>query len=144
MKYIFLDIDGVLNTKSSWKIPYMINPTLVARLGKITEDTDGKIILTSTWKTGFEKELDTCTPQIKALRLKMQDCGYDIWDKCPELKGRTRDKEIERYLYFNPSDKYVILDDDTSLYDVKNNLLVVNCETGITEKDVEKAKKMLK
>lgn len=143
MNYIFLDIDGVLNTKASWRIPYSMNPQLIKRLGEIIKETGAKIILTSSWKTGFEKDMENCTPQIKALRLKMQDFGYDIYDKCPELKNRTRDKEIERYLYFNPAEKYIILDDDASLFDSKEQLYLIHCETGITDSDVRNIKKRL-
>ena len=44
MKYIFLDIDGVLNTQDSWIRLYQINQALVKRLSQVVEKTNAKIV----------------------------------------------------------------------------------------------------
>ena len=54
MKYIFLDIDGVLNTKASWSTkPYDLDTNSISVLGDICKKTGAIIVLTSTWKTGY-------------------------------------------------------------------------------------------
>lgn len=147
MKYIFIDIDGVLNTKSSWNIRYSIKRECVDNLAEIAIFTNARIVLVSTWKPGFEKEYDKCFPEIQKIRDILRDKCTDIYDKCPTLKGRTRNKEIERYRYFNDIEEdYVILDDDISLYEAdseeKGHVYQVNCETGLTKKDVDKISKI--
>ena len=51
MKVIFLDIDGVLNCKRTHnprKFPYIVDQTLLARLLKLCETIDAKVVLSST------------------------------------------------------------------------------------------------
>ena len=45
---------------------------------------------------------------IKELEGIFSECGLKIHDKTPFLRGRTREKEIERFLYFNRPGKQVI------------------------------------
>lgn len=137
-KYIFLDIDGVLNTKSSWTHMYHLDKDKVSILADAAKTAGTEIVLTSTWKNGFEKEYEECTPQIQKLRDMLKVYGMDVSDKTPDLRGRTRDKEIERFLYFHPADKYVVIDDDSSLFENKKNLYLIDCNVGIQDKDVKK------
>ena len=87
---------------------------------------------------GWDKEYEKCSEQIKSLINKLQKYDIVISGATPNLKGRTRDKEIERSLYFQPYDSYIILDDDISLFENKSCLYEVNCETGLIRKDVER------
>ena len=142
-KAIFFDIDGVLNTKASWKIPYQLSDSCVEILAELARETKAELILSSTWKLGWNKEYEKCSEQIKSLINKLQKYDIVILGVTPNLKGRSRSKEIERSLYFQPYDSYIILDDDVSLFEDKSCLYEVNCETGLTRKDVEKIKKRL-
>lgn len=142
-KYIFLDIDGVLNTEDSWKIPYQVSDSRVALLSDLCKQTKAKIILISTWKTGFSSEYESCTEQIKSLRDCLKQYDIRIHDITPSLKGRSRDDEIERYLYFHPCDAYVILDDDMSIYKKTKNMIKVNAKVGLTSQNIKEAKVML-
>lgn len=62
MKYIFLDVDGVLNSEEMCKHkPFPkcrglmgIEKSKVKRLKQIVEATDAKIVLTSSWKKSFD------------------------------------------------------------------------------------------
>lgn len=142
--YIFLDIDGVLNTESSWRLkPYDINKTCLENFVKIC-DKDTKIILSSTWKKGFKKNLEDCTEQVKALRLALQEFGIDIYDVTPERNG-DREQEILRYIGLGVSD-YIIIDDDKSLFptgSLNTKLCLINCKTGFTAADIQKAQKIM-
>lgn len=61
MKYIFLDIDGVLNTELDWvelitlghsinQGTEVINRTKLAGLARIIQQTGAKIVISSTWR----------------------------------------------------------------------------------------------
>jgi HAD domain in Swiss Army Knife RNA repair proteins len=53
MKVIFLDVDGVLNSKKTpnpGKFPYIVDPILLSRLLELLRLTDAKIVLSSTWR----------------------------------------------------------------------------------------------
>ena len=144
-KYIFLDIDGVLNTKRSWNTNYSLDLSKVRLLSKVVNNTNSKIVLTSTWKNGYDKEHpENSEPHIRKLLSVFRDNNIILVGTTPDLKGRSRDKEIERYLYFHPVDKYIILDDDESIFDSKKNLYLINYNIGLTEKDCKEIFKILK
>src|SRR3981081_4731930 len=53
MKLIFLDIDGVLNcrtTPNPRDFPYIVDETLLARLRQLLERTGASVVLSSTWR----------------------------------------------------------------------------------------------
>lgn len=57
MRVIFLDIDGVLTTYSYHNPDTNnINPDKVQILSQIVKRTGAKIVLTSTWKMGYDKD----------------------------------------------------------------------------------------
>lgn len=57
MRVIFLDIDGVLTTYSYHNPDTNnINPDKVQFLSQIVKRTGAKIVLTSTWKMGYDKD----------------------------------------------------------------------------------------
>lgn len=144
--FIFLDIDGVLNTKSQWTTMYSLNTECIKHFAEFCKKIDGTIILTSTWRHGFvATNSPENAPQIKRLEELLKAYDLSIADKTPVLKGRSRDKEIERYLYFHPSSSYVILDDDKNEFAVisKNNYFT-NAATGFTKQDIKMCIKQLK
>jgi len=57
VKVIFLDIDGVLTHTDylNWQTRH-IEPERVRFLAKIVELTDAQIVLTSTWKDGYDRQ----------------------------------------------------------------------------------------
>ncbi|MBQ0051983.1 MAG: hypothetical protein KBT11_07965, partial [Treponema sp.] len=52
---IFLDIDGVLNTRDSWKTPFQLNDRCIQEFCSfLLKNCDcPNIILTSSWKNGY-------------------------------------------------------------------------------------------
>ena len=55
--YIFLDVDGVLNTKADWKNMFSLRNECISSfnnyLTELSAENDIKIILSSSWKKGF-------------------------------------------------------------------------------------------
>lgn len=146
-KYIFLDVDGVLNTESTWKTPYQVLDNKVELLAELYQKTKAKIILTSTWRLGYDKEYEKCSKQIQNLIDILRRHNMELYGVTPILKGRTRDVEINRYLYLHHHDnpvKYIILDDDISLFKDTNCLLKVNCKLGLTKENINLAQKKIK
>lgn len=143
--YYFLDVDGVLNRESDWKNPFTINQQCLKNFVKlIKKDKDPHIVLSSTWRVGFTNrgEVGNGNKLTKALG----EYGLCI-DGCTPVSNKTRQEEIEFYIRRNGIVKYLVLDDDASLFPEAERLCVyfTNYKTGITEQDVKQiAKKYLK
>ena len=137
--YYFLDIDGVLNHRSMWKKGFSIDPKAVENLALLlSKDADPKIVLSSTWRAGFDVSGNSVSTDILSEELKKY--GLKIEDVTPNGKNKTRQDEIEYYIRRHGVGEYLVLDDDPSLFPEPEsiNLYVVDEEIGLTEKDVEK------
>lgn len=126
--FLFLDVDGVLNTKAyhetledprpPWTMDdpteddwlKMIDADAVARLNQIVEATGCQIILSSTWRIGYGP-----APRMQEL---LKSLGFEgtFVGVTPQTFGGSRLREIKLWLEDNHGgEPYVILDDDTSL-----------------------------
>ena len=163
MKFIFLDIDGVMNhndwfqSKECQDIPKIeerrnyqrwFDPKCVALLNTLTDFTGGKIVVSSTWRLGK-------SPQQLQEIFKEVGINAEVYDKTPRLQidnslsdnskviNLPRGLEIELWMeeiYNGKVDSYVIFDDDSDmLYSQKDNFIHVNCLHGLTERDTGKA-----
>lgn len=160
MKIIFLDIDGVLNSKKSCiknnnvarRFPETPHPSHIQWLNLIVQKTDAKVVLSSTWRT-------MCTPEMMD---RLLDCyGFDgeIISKTPDLNSHRgteiktwlavhKDKcemykDSQWYVYKEPVESFVILDDGTDMGDLLPYLVKTNPDEGLTEKDAKAAIEML-
>lgn len=153
---IFLDIDGVLNTSNSFNTKYEISEknieVLKQLIGKLSKHNYlSKIVLTSTWRLGYDADFQKCSPQIQALIRKLGCFSIQIFDKTPVYKEKTRDVEILRYIkgyrLKNKDFNYLILDDDVSVFDKavlnKLNFYKVNQCTGLIKEDIARIMKII-
>lgn len=153
---LFLDVDGVLNTSNSFNTKYEIHEENIEMLGLLIDKLlkcgyTSKVILTSTWRLGFEPDFTKCSPQIQRLISKLAKVNIKISGITPIYKGKTRDVEIIRYIrgyeLENENFTHIILDDDISVFDrvalKELNFFQVNQHTGLTKKDVDKIIKMV-
>ncbi len=156
MKYIFLDIDGVLNnekTKESCPSGSTgIEDSLVKRLASIVQQTNAKIVLTSDWKREWESVEFCCSDDAKYLNEKLKQYGLSIYAKTydEQIKDyffNDRGKGIYRFLdYVKDEEGYVIIDDhifgdfDDNLL---NHLVLTAYKTGLTEENVKKVLNIL-
>jgi hypothetical protein len=120
-KICFLDIDGVLATRWSYKrvssdiknckrrIPF--DPLCVSMFNKFIEQSGCKIVMSSSWRTG-RYEVDSET-------LKRENVLGEFLGSTPRL-NKGRGDEIAMWLSENESSvsSFVILDDD--VYDIKD------------------------
>lgn len=148
---IFLDIDGVLNTASSFNTKYELYDTNIKALKNLVEQLgkynfSSQIILISTWRLGFDSAFEKCSPQIQKLITRLKEVDLAISGKTVVYKGKTREVEILRYIreyqLKEQEFSYIILDDDVAEYDSKElqkmNFYKVNQSVGLTSTDVEK------
>lgn len=117
MKVLFLDIDGVLNSRNYIKRKdvdfdnpsLQIDPDAVVRLNAITKLAGAVIVLTSTWRLAFD---------MPSQLARMQEClaSYNITASIIDRTGvqdSGRRYEIQEWLDMNPGvESYVILDDE--------------------------------
>ena len=113
---IFLDIDGVLNTKSSWKTPFQLDNTCIKNFCESITNlkTPVKIILTSSWKNGFSSVPEYESPQLKNLRQKLQTFNITISGRTKNLSNRMN--EIDEYLKTHDVSTFAVIDDDKNEY----------------------------
>jgi histidinol phosphatase-like enzyme len=164
MKYIFLDIDGVLNSTEYWEseerrkesegmsdaqimlIAHWIHldPKALKLVNDLVDRSGAKVILSSTWRAKYSHE---------EITKMMQDRGatFEVIDSTPQLFGKVnspripRGKEIGAYLdhlRFKP-ESFVIIDDHDDMLGLKDSLVKTNAKYGITGLDVEFALKIL-
>lgn len=106
-KVIFLDIDGVLNHDAASED---MDDRCLLELQKIVQQTDAKLVLTSSWKFYFLRGDDNPTKTYLSGRLA--DYGMELYDIVPDLGNGRRAEEIQLWLSKHKEvDSYVILDD---------------------------------
>jgi hypothetical protein len=162
-KFIFLDLDGVLNHENfyvsrvkislseEWHKRYFC-PKTVKRLNQITDETGAKIVFSSSHRFHFETfeelvegfklagitgELISVTP-----KLKYVDDSYSVPRGCEIKAWMERNKGI---LGAKISEvKYAILDDDTDmLYWQRNSFFCTKGKSGLTQAIANKVIKHL-
>lgn len=145
MKYIFLDIDGVINAEKESLKAYVMpapseidgyDPVKLKIIKKIVTQTNAKVIISSTWRKDMINDTDDGKFMKQAFASeKIKIYGYieDIFKDGKEM----RIEAIKRIV--KPNDKFIIIDDN--LYDanediVKNHFVKVDPKYGIIHKHI--------
>jgi hypothetical protein len=144
--YIFLDVDGVLNTKADWRRrAYSLNAKCVEEFCSFLKKLDNpKIVLSSTWRKGIAGD-GTTAAHMEELMQALSRVGITEIDRTAEAPDGSRSKEINHYLRRHPVEPYIILDDDPELFEQGKKtpyLYLTNPETGFTRRDAAKLRKM--
>ena len=121
VKYLFLDIDGVMNDYTDdckWQ------EKRIQRLKKIIDETDAEIILSSSWRFGYpefleEYGLTKCADEranqtLKEFETLLHQYGLHLSGYTPNsmLNENGRPLEIRTFLLDKPNaESFVILDD---------------------------------
>lgn len=131
MKIIFSDIDGVLNcsaTPNPRKLPYIVDPDLVARLRTVLEQTEAQVVLSSTWRYD------------PAGLFSARHWGIPFIDTTPDLPKEPRRNEILGWLRDHPAvTRFAVLDDEDDELDGLP-LFQPSAVTGLSE---EVAKRLI-
>jgi hypothetical protein len=186
MKIIFLDIDGVLNSENWYrrrfkeintedilgKYPfYEFDPLSIAELNRIIEQTEAKVVVSSTWRigksvedlqkmldvVGFKGKIIDTTPHFfaKGTDNDANRIGYTIPRGCEidwwlKEKGKFQrinwsyERQLE-YLEKSLVKNYVILDDDSDmLYGQREHFVKTNIYgSGLVKQTADKAIQIL-
>jgi hypothetical protein len=182
---IFLDIDGVLNGYNKWSLlgwrivsltknkrlqnwyrkwtdPCGIHESKVKRLAKIVNETNAKVVMSSSWRFGwwntpYEEQYE----DQKKLTGLLKKYNIEVIDITPKSSDGRRDKEIIYWLSKHEDivRRFVILDDER--YDLEcfanSNLVQTSSvskgqmimghareDTGLKNKHVKKAIEILR
>ncbi|SEH42426.1 HAD domain-containing protein [Selenomonas sp. KH1T6] len=140
IKVIFLDVDGVLNSKQDGNSLQLRTDLHLQLLREIIASTGAKIVLSSSWRAGFAKARNT-------LSNRLREYGLEIMDSTPVLPGLTcRGDEIRQWLNDSGQsvERFVILDDDDDMAEFTDtNLVQTDPEIGLQEKDAVKSIELL-
>ena len=116
MKVIFLDIDGVLNSRryDRTRIPSdgNIDPTRLPLLKQLADRSGGCLVLTSSWRTHWDADSGLRDTVGEDLDRTFRNADLPIYSKTPVLGDRA--EEIRSWLASHPdTESFVVLDDLT-------------------------------
>ena len=165
MNAIFLDIDGVLNchtSKSKCGQYTGIDKDKVKRLARIVNETNSKIVLTSTWKHGWQPNHAYSIERTSLYEFPenyhakyldnhlMKKGKLTIYDKTHDNHNNIyyRGSGIYNWLESHPKVKnWVVLDDDRfpdfETFGIYPHLVLTNPLLGLTDDDADAAIEIL-
>lgn len=150
MKVIFLDVDGVLNSRTytAWQIETQghadvdqIDPKEVVLLKHIVDETGAEIVVTSSWRIG--RGSPWCP--FHTLQKELLKQGLVIHDCTPILRS-CRGDEIKAWIDSQEFvESFVILDDDSDMgeFTETENFIHTSFDIGLTPEHVSQAIKVL-
>ena len=162
MKYLFLDLDGVLNTGqySNYLVEnglcetdadgYLFDPEAVKNLQYIIEETDAKIIITSTWRLDGDMQAlwynRNLAGEVIGVTPTFNRRAFRIPKLITSIEFAIRGMEVEEWINNNATIpyKYAILDDEDDYLEIQSDHLVLTDPmTGITKDVADKVISLL-
>lgn len=151
---IFLDIDGVLNNNEfllaqskagivlvndEFDLGSQIDPTMVARLNSLIEQTGAMVVLSSSWRVmaGLGKT---------SMILRSKGFKHRFVGETPYMRGSyPRGTEIQAWLTTNRmgASRFVVLDDDRDAGEGHPHRFVL-IKDGLCDDDVQSAVRILR
>jgi hypothetical protein len=161
LNIIFLDIDGVLNTRNAINMQisekkgrynedlsafmYDFDKEAISNLKDLINDSNGKIVITSTWRLN-----DVLMEELISQFNKNNISADIIIGKTSDLHGQVTDSiradEIKEWLsiFQDEINSFVIIDDIDEMGEyTETNLVVCDKVDGLTKKIKKKASKVL-
>ena len=144
-RYIFLDIDGVLNNRRTHTIsPYGckgVSKKNIDVLKEIINKTKGQIVLISDWRLSFLPN-DHMPQMAVYITKKMHEAGLEFMLVSENRQYENRAKEIIRWLNEHPAEGYIIIDDEEYHYreePLRLHLVHIKENKGLTSRNVPEA-----
>ena len=115
MKIVFLDIDGVLNSQAYDRVRGLydgvIDESRLPLLKRILQESDAKVVLTSSWRRHFDPEGIETDYTGRLLEEQFYKFDIELYDKTPDFGGRA--EEIGAWVEDAEEEieSFVILDD---------------------------------
>ena len=145
MNIIFLDVDGVLNSRnklieiynkthkphSGYSYPF--DERCLENLRLLVRETNSKMVITSTWRKD-EVGRSTLLKVLSEYELDNRVIGYT-----PVL-DETRGIEIKQFLIsLKETANFIILDDDSDMGELMPFFIKTNKQVGLTYENVQEA-----
>ena len=155
MKAIFTDVDGVLNTyktKEMFRGYIGIDIKRLEKLKEIVDATGAVIVLSSTWRLGYNKDGHELQDHAEYVKEKFDSVGLKIYDVTPDLghNGIYRGQEIKQWLSEHEDvENFIIIDDENFDFSYEKlgsrwiQTQYYRGDGGIQPKHVKRAIKML-
>ena len=162
MNVIFLDIDGVLNSKF-WDESHQmeisdgkhIDTEKVILLSKLVNRTNASIVFHSGWRFWFDENIKPTRKESEHLVNLLAKEGMSISGVTPDFTteeirktkkfSKVKADEILTWLHEHPeTENWIVLDDlDLHNEEIARHQVMTDSEYGLTAYDVDKAFKML-
>lgn len=149
IKVIFLDFDGVLNSKMYFEthssVGLAIDPTRVDLLKRIVLGTNAKIVLSTSWRAHWDKEDSLCDDVGREINKIFAEKDLTVFDKISG-DNRSRYEKVADWLANHPTvTNFVVLDDTPFEKGVLKNhfVLTSTLRNGLDEADAETAIRIL-
>ena len=147
LNIIFLDIDGVLNNRSTDEYAPTgcigIMDEKVELLQQLIGRTGAKVVLSSDWRLDKDKN----TKDYVYLTNKLNNYNIKIFDITPDIRWSERGNEILEWLNVHKVDGWVVLDDiDFSGFynpEILPHVIITNPEVGLQQSDINLATKII-
>ncbi len=159
MKLIFLDIDGVLNSKGYFKstkycnetsnIPFEdlifdypelnIDPSKIKLINDLVNLTGAKIVLSSSWRLFYD------ISRVQEI-LNNRGANFNIFGKTERIFADYAERGLEIKAFLNSLNeecRFVIFDDVEEMGSLEPFLVKTNSDIGLTEVDISIAIKIL-
>lgn len=150
MKVIFLDFDGVLNSRDYRDIHGSsgvgIDKSKLPLLKKLVDSTGAKIVLTTSLRIYWDKNPDKCDYYGKIINETFGDYGLEVYDKTPVLENSKREEEILQWIVDDPGIKnYVVIDDGylSAKFLLARFIQTSDTDGGLKEVHIDKAIEIL-
>lgn len=139
MKVIFLDIDGVLNSRiydrqRNWNEQTDIDESRLPLVKQIVDATGAKIVLSSTWRQHWDKDPDKCDVDGRYINETFARAGLEIYDKTPYL-GLCAERRDEIKVWLDGAEdleSFAIIDDYSFGWgDFSDRFVRTNPRTGL-------------
>ena len=143
-RIIFLDIDGVLNSRKYilsvgdiFDDPvFQVDPKTVKLVNILHQATQAAIVVTSTWRKAFQGQLD-----------KLQDCLASYKIQAPVVgmtddlafASNSRGSEIKKYLSEHPEVRNFVIFDDENIAEFPQNLIQTTFDEGLQVSHITRA-----
>ncbi len=146
MRVIFLDIDGVLNSKKWFEIMLarlavtgeqhkfdngLVDPAAIATFNALLKLTHAKVVVSSTWRKYYP---------LDELKAHLGSQGLDTTNfigKTGNSADGHRGREIAAWLEANDVDSFVAIDDSSDLENLGDRHFKTSWEEGLLPKHVD-------